>query len=159
MTTHSTHNNGKDSGLRIRSARPSDASQLASLLTQLGHDEPVTDSIKLAQHLHPRTNRKVLVAEQDNRLLGTCTLHLIEHLAHAFARSAIIEDMVVDLQQRHRGIGRALMLHAINQANLWGCYKVGLSSAVSRQAAHHFYRSLGFEQHGVSLALNLKVPI
>ncbi|QKE62820.1 GNAT family N-acetyltransferase [Aquipseudomonas campi] len=159
MPSHSSHSKTTDCDLKIRRARPSDASRLVSLLKQLGHDEPAADSIRLAQHLNPRANREVLVAERDNLLLGTCTLHLIEHLAHGFARSAIIEDMVVDSEQRGRGIGRALMLNAIDQATLWGCYKVGLSSAASRQAAHHFYQDLGFAEHGISLALNLKAPL
>ncbi|MBB1520746.1 GNAT family N-acetyltransferase [Aquipseudomonas guryensis] len=159
MPSHSSSGKTTDCDLKIRRARPSDAQQLASLLKQLGHGEAAADSISLAQHLSPRANREVLVAEQDDLLLGTCTLHLIEHLAHGFARSAIIEDMVVDSEQRDHGIGRALMLHAINQANLWGCYKVGLSSAVWRQTAHDFYRNLGFEQHGISLALNLKAAL
>ncbi|UUY06828.1 GNAT family N-acetyltransferase [Pseudomonas sp. J452] len=159
MPSHSSPGKTTDCNLKIRRARPDDAQQLASLLKQLGHDEQAADSVSLARQLSPRANREVLVAERDNLLLGTCTLHLIEHLAHGFARSAIIEDMVVDSAQRGRGIGRALMLHAIDQANLWDCYKVGLSSAASRQAAHHFYRSLGFEQHGISLALNLKAPL
>lgn len=159
MPSHSSPGKTTNCDFKIRRAQPSDAQQLASLLNQLGHGEPAADSISLAKHLSPTANREVLVAEQDNLLLGTCTLHLIEHLAHGFAHSAIIEDMVVDSEQRGRGIGRALMLHAIDQASLWGCYKVGLSSAASRQAAHDFYRNLGFEQHGISLAINLKAPL
>ena len=158
MPNHLPHSQAKEADLIIRSARPCDATQLAALLQQLGHDEPALDSCKLSRHLSQRGNRNVLVAERHNLLLGTCTLHLIEHLAHTFARSAIIEDMVVDVEHRDHGVGRALILEAINQARTWGCYKLALSSATSRQIAHHFYQSQGFEPHGISLALNLKTP-
>ena len=129
MPNHLLHSQAKEADLIIRSARPCDASQLAALLQQLGHDEPALDSCKLSRHL-----------------------------AHTFARSAIIEDMVVDVEHRDHGVGRARILEAINQARAWGCYKLALSSAASRQIAHHFYQSQGFEPHGISLALNLKTP-
>ena len=81
----------------IRTACAADAPRLAALLQQLGENEPRPDAALLALRLAelPR-DRLVLLAERDGELLGTCTLILIEHLAHGFARSAILEDVVVD---------------------------------------------------------------
>ncbi|MFI8744031.1 GNAT family N-acetyltransferase [Pseudomonas sp. NPDC077186] len=141
----------------IRAACTADAKPLASLLQQLGTDEPPPDAGLLALCLAKlSTNRLVLVAERDGELLGTCTLILIEHLAHNFARSAILEDVVVDSEARGLGIGQALMQHAVQHARAWGCYKLALSSSQSREAAHRFYEGLGFRPHGVSLALTLE---
>ncbi|MBP8238070.1 MAG: GNAT family N-acetyltransferase, partial [Pseudomonas sp.] len=78
-----------------------------------------------------------------------------EHLAHNFARSAIVEDVVVDEAARGLGIGQALMGKAIERARAWGCYKVALSSSLNREAAHAFYANLGFKPHGISPALTL----
>ncbi|EOV9519922.1 GNAT family N-acetyltransferase, partial [Pseudomonas aeruginosa] len=86
---------------------------------------------------------------------GTCTLHLIEHLAHDFARSAILEDMVVDRHARGQGVGRELIGRAVERARSWGCYKLALSSHQDRETAQRFYAALGFTSHGVSLALHL----
>jgi GNAT superfamily N-acetyltransferase len=141
----------------IRAACGADAKALAALLQQLGADEPPPDAALLALRLaEPAKDRLVLVAERDGRLLGTCTLILIEHLAHNFARSAILEDVVVDGEARGLGIGQALMQRAAEHARGWGCYKLALSSSQSREAAHRFYAGLGFRPHGVSLALALE---
>jgi GNAT superfamily N-acetyltransferase len=97
----------------------------------------------------------ILVAERSGKLLGTCTLNLIEHLAHNFARSAILEDVVVDADARGLGIGQALIDKAAERARTLGCYKLALSSNQSREAAHRFYLGRGFKPHGISLALQL----
>lgn len=140
----------------VRSACSNDAPALADLLQQLGPDEPRPDTALLALRLAELPqDRVVLVAERNRRLVGTCTLHLIEHLAHGFARSAILEDVVVDQDARGLGIGQALTRAALERARSWGCYKVALSSAQHREDAHRFYQRLGFKPHGISLALTL----
>lgn len=142
--------------VNLRAASVTDAAALAALLQQLAPDEPRADAKLLALRLSELVGRReVLVAERDGKLLGTCSIHLIEHLAHNFARSAIVEDVVVDAAARGLGIGQALMGKAIERARTWGCYKLALSSSQSREAAQRFYASLGFKPHGISLALPL----
>ncbi|WP_241492099.1 GNAT family N-acetyltransferase [Pseudomonas sp. TTU2014-080ASC] len=143
--------------VELRCACSEDAPALARLLQQLASDEPLVDSkllaLRLAEH---STHREILVAERDGQVLGTCTINLIEHLSHNFARSAILEDVVVDADARGLGIGQALMQKAIERATSWGCYKVALSSNHKREEAHRFYENLGFKLHGYSLMLPLK---
>jgi len=141
----------------VRVATPDDAPGLAPLLQQLGLREPSPDVALLALELgNQRPSRVTLVAERDGTLLGTCTLHLIEHIAHGFARSAILEDMVVDSRARGQGIGQALIRRAVEWASGWGCYKLALSSHQDREMAHRFYAAMGFAPHGVSLSLQLE---
>lgn len=156
---HSSHPLIPDSPLatfEVRPAAAGDAAALAALLRQLGSDEPPADLQRLALCLaQPATHRLTLVAERDGVLLGTCSLHLIEHIAHTFARSAVLEDMVVDSRARGQGVGQALIGRAVAQAREWGCYKLALSSHLEREAAHRFYAAMGFALHGVSLSLSL----
>ena len=156
---HSSHPLIPDSPLatfNVRSAEGSDAVALAALLRQLGNDEPPLDTQRLFHYLEqPGAKTLTLVAERDGTLLGTCSLHLIEHIAHDFARSAILEDMVVDSRARGQGIGQALIHRAVEQAREWGCYKLALSSHLQREAAHRFYAAMGFRAHGVSLSLSM----
>lgn len=103
----------------VRIASEHDAPRLSLLLQQLGSADPRPDPALLAIQLQrPRGDRVTLVAERGERLLGTCTLHLIEHLAHDFARSAILEDMVVDRHARGQGVGRELIGRAVERAQL-----------------------------------------
>ncbi|HHH9552379.1 GNAT family N-acetyltransferase [Pseudomonas aeruginosa] len=140
----------------VRIASEHDAPRLSLLLQQLGSADPRPDPALLAIQLQrPHGDRVTLVAERGERLLGTCTLHLIEHLAHDFARSAILEDMVVDRHARGQGVGRELIGRAVERARSWGCYKLALSSHQDRETAQRFYAALGFTSHGVCLALHL----
>ena len=140
----------------LRAASVADAPALAALLQQLAPEEPRADAKLLALRLSELPSHcLVLVAERDGKLLGTCSLYRIEHLAHNFARSAILEDVVVHSDARGLGIGQALLRCAVDKARAWGCYKLALSSNQSREAAHRFYEKQGFKPHGVSLALPL----
>ena len=156
---HSSHPLIPDSPLAtfsVRQANAGDATALAPLLQQLGSNEPPMDTQRLAECLAQATPAALtLVAERDGVLLGTCSLHRIDHIAHAFARSAILEDMVVDSRARGQGVGQALIGRAVEQAREWGCYKMSLSSHLQREAAHRFYAAMGFAPHGISLSLAL----
>ncbi|WP_448679860.1 GNAT family N-acetyltransferase [Pseudomonas nicosulfuronedens] len=141
----------------VRAASADDAAALAPLLRQLGASDPLPDTALLALALgNQQPSRVTLIAERDGALLGTCTLHLIEHIAHGFARSAILEDMVVDSRARGQGIGQALIGRAVEWARDWKCYKLALSSHQDRETAHRFYAAMGFAPHGVSLSLSLE---
>lgn len=58
---------------------------------------------------------------------------------------SIIEDVVVDETMRRRGIGQALVRHAIEIARQAGAQGVSLTSNPGREAANELYRSMGFE--------------
>ena len=58
---------------------------------------------------------------------------------------AWVEDVVVDDGARGKGVGKSLMLHAMEQADKLGAKAVDLTSRPSREAANKLYQSLGFE--------------
>ena len=57
----------------------------------------------------------------------------------------IIEDVIVDEKMRRLGIGAALIRYAMDLARESGAEGVSLTSNSQREAANHFYQSLGFE--------------
>ena len=57
----------------------------------------------------------------------------------------IIEDVVVDEKMRRLGIGAALIRYAMELAREARADGVLLTSNSQREAANHFYQSLGFE--------------
>jgi ribosomal protein S18 acetylase RimI-like enzyme len=58
---------------------------------------------------------------------------------------AHIEDVVVDEGSRGKGIGEALMRHALNMAREAGANGVALTSNPRREAANRLYQRLGFK--------------
>jgi ribosomal protein S18 acetylase RimI-like enzyme len=58
---------------------------------------------------------------------------------------SMIEDVVVDEAYRKKGIGVALVRHALALARQAGADGVSLTSNPGREAANQLYRSLGFQ--------------
>ena len=58
---------------------------------------------------------------------------------------ARVEDVVVDESMRGKGIGEALVKHALNVARDAGADGVALTSNPKREAANRLYQRLGFK--------------
>lgn len=58
---------------------------------------------------------------------------------------ARIEDVVVDEAVRGKGVGEALMRHALSMAHEAGANGVALTSNPKREAANRLYQRLGFK--------------
>ncbi len=79
--------------------------------------------------------------DAQNRIVGTLTLVLYRVPTGLHAR---IEDVVVDQAYRGRGIGEALLRHALEIASRSGADGIALTSNPYRLAANRLYQRLGF---------------
>lgn len=147
--------------LEIRRAAESDLPEILGLYGQPGLGDgralSVEAAAKVLRRIDAYPDYGVFVARAGGVLVGTFALLIMDNLAHLGARSAVVEDVCVDEGQRRSGVGRAMMEFAMGAAREGGCYKLTLSSNLARTNAHEFYRSLGFEQHGLSFRVNLGV--
>ncbi len=100
-------------------------------------------------------NYKVYVAETESTIIGTFALLIMDNLAHLGTPSAVVEDVVVADNYQGKGIGKAMMIFAMEKCKETGCYKLVLSSNLKRTEAHAFYESLAFEKHGFSFRADL----
>ncbi len=131
------------SSVRIEQAHQVDAELLEAferLIPQLSSSPPPTREHLAALVASPDT--VLLLARVDGRILGSLTL--------AFYRiptglKAWIEDVVVDVDARGRGVGAELNLAALVEARARGAKDVSLTSRPSREAANRLYRRIGFE--------------
>jgi ribosomal protein S18 acetylase RimI-like enzyme len=149
-------------GLEIRRATESDLPGILRMYGQPGLGEGAVLSVeaatKVLRRIESYPDYHVFVATDGGALVGTFALLIMDNLAHLGSPSAVIEDVCVDEGRRRSGIGRAMMEFAMKVAAERGCYKSTLSSNIARASAHAFYRSLGFEQHGLSFRLSLDPP-
>jgi GNAT superfamily N-acetyltransferase len=111
---------------------------------------PLPDAERLFDRISQYPDYRIYVAESGSRIVGTFALLIMQNLGHWGTPSAVIEDVAVDPAWQGRGIGRAMMRHALEICGEKGCYKAALSSNLKRERAHAFYKSLGFERHGYS---------
>ncbi len=83
------------------------------------------------------------VDDGSGRIVGILTLVCYEV---ASGRKAWIEDVVVDIADRGKGIGKLLVQAAMEYASQRGVERVMLTSSPQREAARALYRKIGFEE-------------
>ncbi|WP_243792676.1 GNAT family N-acetyltransferase [Saccharopolyspora gloriosae] len=101
-------------------------------------------------------NQLLTVAELDGEVAGTLQLTFIPGLSHAGATRAQLEAVRVRTDLRGGGLGRELVVWAVEQARRRGASIVQLTSNASRERAHRFYERLGFESSHVGMKLDLR---
>lgn len=103
-------------------------------------------------------NNHQLIAERDGRIVGTFQLTFIRGLGRRGAKRAQIESVRVASALRGGGIGREMMLRAVELARAEGCTLVQLTTDKTRPEAHRFYERLGFVASHEGMKLNLDPP-
>jgi GNAT superfamily N-acetyltransferase len=140
--------------LPIRGAHCDDAEEIARLLSQLGH---LTTSQELVQRwpAWAEAGNSALVAPRaDGTLAGLAVLHRM-HVLHRPRPVGRVTALVVDLDVRERGLGRALVDAAEAACRAAGCGLMEITSHVRLVDAHGFYAHLGYERTSLRFAKTL----
>ncbi len=111
------------------------------LLPQMSSSPQRLTEQKLLAIINSDTTR-LLMAEENDRYIGSLTLVVFKIPSGTRAR---IEDLVVQETARGRGVGKSLVLKAVEMAAALGVDAVELTTHPSREAANKLYRKLGFE--------------
>jgi len=98
-------------------------------------------------------NIHLLVAQEDEKVVGTCTLYVMPRVYWSGKSWAILDSIVVAEGGQGKGRGTELIKHAIGLAKKAGCSQVNLTSNTRRTRAHRFYEALGFEPTYVGFKL------
>ncbi len=121
-----------------------------------GHSVGITDAVRRAfAEIQQSPAHSLWVIEESGWVLGTYQLSLLPGLARDGMRRAIIESVHVRPDWRSRGLGEALLRHAIAQAREANCGTLQLTTDKRRTAAHRFYRRLGFIASHEGMKLDL----
>lgn len=145
--------------LIVRRAAINDLPDIMSLYRDLegayGHTAAGSeaDQEKLWEQVSADPCQHILVGVKDRRIIGTLTVIIIPNLGHRGSPWAAVENVVVDNNFRGRGAGARLMAEAGRIAREHGCYKIILSSNLSRRDAHDFYAKLGWRMTHAGFSL------
>lgn len=145
------------SAVAIRDAIVEDYATLAHLLGELGYPSMPEGVRQRLARLLPREDTRVFVAERNAHILGTLALHRMPVLT-SVNDIAMIIALVVTEEARRTGVGRRLVERAEDEARLWRCGRIMVTSAERRTEAHTFYERLGYQYTGRRLAKTLGIP-
>jgi GNAT superfamily N-acetyltransferase len=97
----------------------------------------------------------LIVADEDGAVIGTCQLTFTPSLSRGGAERMTIEAVRVRRDHRGTGVGRAMMVWALDRARERGCRLAQLTTDRRRTDAHRFYESLGFVPSHVGMKRSL----
>ena len=136
----------RSAGVLVRRARPGDASQVLTLVQQLGYepDDRRYDEIFAQVVRHPEA--AVFVATEGLRVIGYLALSHRPQIRLG-AAVAIIDELVVDEARRGDGVGSALLSAALQHARAINCKRIEVHTKRARESyRRHFYISHGFQE-------------
>jgi len=109
----------KTMNIQIRQAIKEDLPQILNLYAEV-LDKGEVLSLEQAETLFSKMttypNYKVYVAETESTIIGTFALLIMDNLAHLGTPSAVVEDVVVADNYQGKGIGKAMMIFAMENA-------------------------------------------
>lgn len=131
--------------LSIRRAVSDDAARIDALYGQLVGDTARCVLPERLQELSEDPRTALLVAEIDGQVCATALVSLCEDVMFKRQPFAVVENVVVDVATRNRGVGAALMREVEAFCAASDCSKIMLLSSVERTDAHRFFARCGFD--------------
>lgn len=100
-------------------------------------------------------NNELIVAEINGEIVGTLQITFTPSIGFQGGKRATVESVRVDEKFRGRGIGREMILWAIERARREKCIVLQLTTNSEREDAHRFYKNLGFKSSHLGMKLTL----
>ncbi|HYZ19198.1 MAG TPA: GNAT family N-acetyltransferase [Gaiellaceae bacterium] len=140
--------------VRLREARPEDATAVAALLDDLGYPSGTEQAAERLMRIERDPTTVLVVAEVDGEVAGLAALH-VQNLVERDDPGCTLAALVVAERYRRRGVGARLTEAIEAEARSRGCESLALNTAHRREDAHAFYEALGYEHTGRRYRKNL----
>ena len=127
---------------------------ILKLLSQL----TITNNITLSEFsdflLNKPINHIIYICKDSkkNKIVGIITIFIERKLIHNMGKVGHIEDLVVDKDERNKGISKLLINKCIEYANQNNCYKIILNC---NKDLVDFYKKNNFYESGYQMRMNL----
>ena len=133
----------------VRMATPSDLKSLSELFDGYRRFYLQPSDIERARDFiserMARNDSWILVAQQDDELLGFCQLYP-SFSSTQTSRIALLNDLYVAESARTQGVGRALMRAAEDLGRNLGLSGLELATAISNATAQDLYEKQGWQR-------------
>jgi ribosomal protein S18 acetylase RimI-like enzyme len=138
-----------DSAIKIRAAGEADLPALLHLYRQLDPEDAELSPSRAHVIWSEILNSKgvtSLLALSHGKPVASCMLMIVPNLTRGGRAFAFIENVITDRDYRRRGIGTAILNHAVDCAWKANCYKVVLTTRRSSDELFAFYEKAGFKR-------------
>ncbi|TDD27159.1 GNAT family N-acetyltransferase [Kribbella turkmenica] len=145
----------------IRRATAADVAGIVAMIAddQLGANreslDDLTPYLRAFESIDTDPNQALVVAERNDKVIGTLQLTIIPGLSRRGSTRGLIEAVRVAASARGSGLGTTLIEWAIEESRARGCALVQLTSDKTRTDAHRFYERLGFTNSHEGFKLGL----
>jgi GNAT superfamily N-acetyltransferase len=135
----------------IRKATKSDLPAIRRLLAELISAMDDTECIDIRiplrtwEHLLKDARSHFLVAVMEGTPVGFIHFTVRQTVLHR-SPSAMIDELVVAKEYRGKGIGKRLVLAALEKCKQLGCCEVEVSTEKTNVKARRFYKKCGFDK-------------
>jgi GNAT superfamily N-acetyltransferase len=133
--------------IQIRLAQTDDLAQILDLYACFESKDPPPAAGLIEQtwrDMLSAAHIAVIIAEDQARIVSTCTLIVIPNLNHSARAYGLIENVVTSPDFRGRGIATRVLKFALNLAWDINCYKVMLMTGSKKEETLRFYEKAGF---------------
>jgi ribosomal protein S18 acetylase RimI-like enzyme len=142
--------------LTIRAADMNDAAALALLMCELGYETTRSEMHARMERIAADERYRTFVAVLDGKVCGMIGTLTCPSYEHNDSGGRILALATLSTMRR-RGIGRALIATAENDFAQRGIRRIALNTQLTREDAHTFYESLGYERNGWRFVKQLSV--
>jgi GNAT superfamily N-acetyltransferase len=144
----------------VREAKKSDLPAIGKLLEDLTNAMDDTEgietgiAIKTCERLLNDASSHILVAAMEGTPVGLINFTIRQTILHR-SPSALIDELVVAEEYQGKGMGKQLVLAALEKCRQLGCCEVEVSTEKTNLKAREFYKRCGFEERGMLFEADL----
>ena len=135
-------------GYALGEAEEGELDQVLGLYRHLHANDPILEPSAALQELWRSIwadpNIRLVVARSAGEVVSTCTLVIVPNLTRGARPYGLIENVITHPDHRRKGIGTAVVHHALGIAWGRGCYKVMLLTSSTSESTWRFYERAGF---------------